>query len=61
MAAAALSELEQSPLDLATLTLRMGSLMNVEPNGELQQQLWDMLRQFDEIGLVTPFLPLSSG
>ena len=58
MAAAALSELEETPLDLETLVRRMAALMEVEPTDNLRRQLWEMLRKFDEIGLITPFLPL---
>lgn len=57
MAAAALSELEEAPLDLEALVTRMATLMDTEPTDELRQQLWGLLRQFDEIGLITPFLP----
>ena len=57
MAAAALSELEYTALGLDALEARMAALMDSAAPQDLQQQLWTMLRHFDELGLITPFLP----
>ena len=59
LSAAALSELEQSPLDLNTLGQRMAALMEMKPGSQLLYQLQSMLRGFDEAGLIAPYTPTS--
>jgi len=52
VAAAALSELETTTLTATGLVQRMASLMEVEANADLHQQLHAILLQFDDAGLI---------
>ena len=52
VAAATLSELEATTLSITGLAQRMASLMEIEANAGLYQQLQSILRQFDDAGLV---------
>lgn len=59
VAAATLSELETAAMNLTTLGQRIATLMEIELDRDLLSQLYKILRDFDEIGLVSTSSPLN--
>lgn len=53
MAAAALSELEATPMSLNTLGRSMAALMNSSVDAELIQNMHKLLMDLDETGLIS--------
>ena len=57
IAAAALAELENQSLTAALLQQRLNSLFDNHEDADFEQQIAQILLQFDEIGLVSPVAP----